>query len=310
MKNPMNPMNRRPRPVIMTTRLYSSPVGFRAILRTRPKRPFPRRFARSSIRRWKSRLLSTISVMSAHHVDTRFSPSKRLARPVYLLRAHAREDQHHAEPVLQGGVDRGSPDDPGVGGDPSLDDLRDLLRLSDGHVRAAGDVHEGARRTGDLDIDQRAVDGLLDRFLRTPIALALAEADHRDASALHDRLHIVEVEVDEAGFRNHLGDPLDRPHQDVVRDLERGVECESRDELDELVVRNDDHRVGKVPELLEAELRVFRAHRALRVEGERADRDRERPHLLRDLCDDRGPTGAGSSAETAYNENQVGTLEG
>src|SRR3989442_3305673 len=126
MKNPMNPMNRRPRPVIMTTRLYSSPVGFRAIVSTGPKRHFPRRFARSSIRRWKSRLLSTISVMSAHHVDARFSPSERFARPVDLLRAHAREDEHHSEPVLQGGVDRGSPDDPGVRGDSSLDDLCDL----------------------------------------------------------------------------------------------------------------------------------------------------------------------------------------
>src|SRR5881296_1309197 len=173
MKNPMNPMKRRPRPVIITTRLYSSPVGFRAILRTRPNRPFPRRFARSSIRRWKSRLLSTISVMSPHHIDAGFASLDNLARAVNLFRPDAREDQHHAEPVLEGGIDRGSPDDPGVRGDACLDDLRDLLRLSDGHVRASGYVDERPRGTGDFDIDQRAVDSLLDRLFRASVALAL-----------------------------------------------------------------------------------------------------------------------------------------
>src|SRR5437899_337477 len=200
MKNPMNPMNRSPSPVIMTTRLYSSAVGFRAILRTRPYRPFPRRFARSSIRRCTSQLLSTISGMSPHHVDARFASPEPLAGPVDLLRLHAREDQHHAEPVLEGRVDRRAPDDPRVRGDPRLHDLRDLLRLAHGHVRAASHVHEGARRPRDVDVDQRAVDRFLDRLLRAAVALALPEADHRDAPALHDRLDVVEVEVHEPGL--------------------------------------------------------------------------------------------------------------
>src|SRR3989304_4239846 len=114
MKNPVNPMNRRPSPVIMTTLLYSSGVGFRAIFRTRPYRPFPRRFARSSIRRCTFQLFSMISGMSPHHVDARRVSPEPLARPVDLFRLHARQDQHHPEAVLDGGIHRGAPDDPRV----------------------------------------------------------------------------------------------------------------------------------------------------------------------------------------------------
>src|SRR2546428_20077 len=171
MKNPMNPMNRRPSPVIMTTRLYSSAVGLRAILRTRPYRPLPRRFARSSIRRCTAQLLSTISAMSPHYVNARFASPKPLAGPVDLLRLHAREDQHHPEPVLEGRVDRRAPDDPRVRGDPRLHDLRDLLRLAHGHVRAPGHVHERTRRPRDVDVDQGRVDRFLDRLLRAAVAL-------------------------------------------------------------------------------------------------------------------------------------------
>src|SRR2546422_11765548 len=136
MKNPMNPMNRRPIPVIITTRLYSSAVGFRAILRTRPYRPLPRRFARSSIRRCTSQLLSTISAMSPHHVNARFASPEPLAGPVDLLRFLAREDQHHPEPVLEGRFDGCAPDDTGVQGDPRLHDFRDLLPPTHVHYRA------------------------------------------------------------------------------------------------------------------------------------------------------------------------------
>src|SRR3990172_8041924 len=52
-----------------TTREYSSDVGFRAILRTRPYFPLPSRFARSSIRRWTSQLLSTIPALHPSSTD-------------------------------------------------------------------------------------------------------------------------------------------------------------------------------------------------------------------------------------------------
>src|SRR2546427_302992 len=102
------------------------------------------------------------------------------------------------------------------------------------------------------------------------VLLALPEPDHRDAAAAHDRLDVVEVEVHEPGLRDDLRDPLDPAHQDVVRDLECLVQREPGHELDQFVVRDDDHRVGEVPEPLEPELRILPSHDAFRAERPRA----------------------------------------
>src|SRR5256885_1353025 len=181
-----------------------------------------------------------------------------------LLRSPSGQDEHDPQLVLQARVDRRSPDDPGVRGDPTLDDLGDLLRLGHAHVVPSGHVHEGTRRGADVDVNQGRVDRLFDRLLRAVVAIRLAEADHRDPAALHDRLDVIEIEVHEARLRDDLRDPLDGAHQHIVRDLERRIQGETRDELKEFVIRDHDHRVRKVPELLEAVLRVLRADRSLR----------------------------------------------
>src|SRR3990170_2780583 len=149
-----------------------------------------------------------------HHVHADFLRLPRLARAEDLLAPHARQDHHAAHLVLQGGVDRRAPDDPRVRGDLRLHELRGLLRLAHGHVRAPRDVDQRAGRLGDVHVDQRGVNRLLDGLLRAVVVLALAEADHRDAAALHDRLDVVEVQVHEARLRDDLRDPLDPPHQD------------------------------------------------------------------------------------------------
>src|SRR5437867_5422395 len=298
-----------PRPVISTTFEYSSGVGLRAIFRTRPYRPFPRRFARSSIRRCTSQLLSTMSAMaSPHDVDPAVG-AHMLPRAQDLLRSHAGQDEHDPQLVLQARVDRRSPDDPGVRGDPTLDDLGDLLRLGHAHVVPARDVHEGPGGGADVHVDQRRIDRLFDRLLRTVVAIRLAEANHRDPTALHDRLDIVEVEVHEARLRDDLRDPFDGAHEDVVRDLERRIQGQTRDELKEFVIRDYDNRVRKVPELLESVLRVLRADRALRPERERADRNRQGARLFRELREDRGAPCPRAASKAARDEHHVRTLD-
>src|SRR5205807_9105071 len=131
MMKPKAPIATIPRPVIITTFEYSSEVGFRAIFRTRPYFPLPRRLTRSSMRRWTSQLLSTMSAMaSPHDVDAAMG-AHVLARTKNLLRADAGQDEHHPQLVFQARVDRRAPDNPRVRGDATLDDLRDLLRLGD-----------------------------------------------------------------------------------------------------------------------------------------------------------------------------------
>src|SRR3989454_10989667 len=74
-------------------------------------------------------------------------------------------------------------------------------------------------------------------------------------------------------------------------------------------IRDHYARIRKVPELLEAVLRVLRADRALRPERERADRDRQGARLFRELREDRGAARARSSSEAARDEHHVRTLD-
>src|SRR5688572_20615056 len=182
MMKPKAPIATTPRPVIITTLEYSSGVGLRAIFRTRPYLPFPRRFIRSSIRRWTSQLLSTMSAMGSPHDVHRPMGANVFSRSEDLFRTDARQDEHDPESVLEAGVDGGAPDNPGIRRDPALDDLRDPLRLRHAHVVPSRDVHEGARRTADVDVDQGRIDRLLDRLLRPIVRIRFAEADHRDAA--------------------------------------------------------------------------------------------------------------------------------
>src|SRR5207247_8764399 len=92
-------------------------------------------------------------------------------------------------------IDGGTPDDPRLRGDPTLDDLGDLLRLGHAHVVPARDVHEGSGRGADVDVDQGRVDRLFDRLLGAVASVGLPAAHHADPTSLHAPLEVVEVEV-------------------------------------------------------------------------------------------------------------------
>src|SRR5438132_7364140 len=248
------------------------------------------------------------AMASPHDVDPAVG-AHVLPRAQDLLRSHAGQDEHDPQLVLQARVDRGAPDDPRVRRDAALDDLGDLLGLGDAHVVPARDVHQGSGRGADVDVDQGRIDRLFDRLLRAVVAIGLAQADHRDPAALHDRLDVVEVQVDEAGFRDDFRDPFDRAHQHIVRNLERRIQRKTRDEFKEFVIRDHDDRVREVPELLEAVLGVLGSDRSLGPEGERADRDREGARLLRQLREDRGAARAGAASEAARDEDHVRALD-
>src|SRR5881296_1503293 len=248
------------------------------------------------------------AMASPHDVDPAVG-AHVLPRAQDLLRSHAGQDEHDPQLVLQARVDRGAPDDPRVRRDAALDDLGDLLGLGDAHVVPARDVHQGSGRGADVDVDQGRIDRLFDRLLRAVVAIGLAQADHRDPAALHDRLDVVEVQVDEAGFRDDLRDPFDRAHQHIVRNLEGRIQRKTRDEFKEFVIRDHDDGVGEVPELLEAVLGVLGPDRSLGPERKRADRDRQGARLLRQLREDRGATRAGAASETARDEDHVRPLD-
>ena len=89
--------------------------------------------------------------------------------------------------------------------------------------RAAGDVEQDAGGALDGLLEQRAGDRLLGGLGGAVLAAGLADAHERRAGVGHDRAHVGEVEVDEAGDRDQVGDALDALAQDVVG-LAEGLE--------------------------------------------------------------------------------------
>jgi hypothetical protein len=104
----------------------------------------------------------------------------------------------------------------------------------------------------------------------------------------HDRPHVGEVQVDQAGDRDEVRDALDALAQDVVglaeRLEDRGAALHDRQEL---LVRDDDERVHDLAQALDALVGLAHPLRALELErlGDHADGERA-DLVLGDLRDD------------------------
>ena len=95
----------------------------------------------------------------------------------------------------------------------------------------------------------------------------LADAHQRRAGVVHDRAHVGEVEVDQAGDRDQVGDALDALAQDVVGLAERLEDRRAAlDDRQQLLVGDDDERVDDLAQALDALLGLAHALRALELE--------------------------------------------
>src|SRR6266516_879903 len=227
------------------------------------------------------------------------------------LRLDAGDHEEHADRVVQIVLDGATPDAPRLRVDLLPDDFRRLLGLGDGQIRPADDAHERAPSMGEVDLaEERRLQRLVDRVL-DPIAFfrALADADHRDAAALHDRHQVRVVEVHEARLRDDLRHALDRLHEDLVRHLERRVERQAGHELEELVVVDHNRRVAELSDLVQPRLRVLHPDAAFRLEGHRDDAHRERAFFLTDSRDVLRGAGAGPAAHPGRDEHDVGAAD-
>ena len=111
-------------------------------------------------------------------------------------------------------------------------------------VGAAGDGEQHAGGAGDGGLQQARRGGLLGGIQRAVLARGDADAHHGGAGVLHDRADVREVEVDEAGDGNEVGDALDALAQGVVADAE-GVDHGRLlvDDLEQAIVGDDDEGV-------------------------------------------------------------------
>ncbi len=188
--------------------------------------------------------------------------------------------------------------------------LGGLVDLPQGEVAAARDREQDRPRAVHARLQQRRRDGLLRRLDRAPVAGRHADAQQRVAGLGHDRADVGEVEVDQAGQRDQVGDALDALAQHVVGDLEgldhRRVLVEHREQP---VVGHHDQRVDLVGQRLHALVGLLATARALEAERLGDDADRERADLARDARQDRRRAGAGAPAGARGHEHHVRALE-
>ncbi len=128
---------------------------------------------------------------------------------------------------------------------------------------------------------------------------------------MHDRAHVGEVEVDQAGDRDQVGDALHALAQHVVGLAER-VEHRgaSLDDGKQLLVGDHDQGVDDLAQPLDALGRLTSTLRALELEGPRNNANGQRADLvLGDLGDHGRRAGAGAAALARGDENHVSTLQ-
>ena len=145
---------------------------------------------------------------------------------------------------------------------------------------------------------------------RAVLPLGDAGAHERAAHVAHDRLHVGEVDVDDAVLGDEVADALDGLVEDLVG-LAAGVDEGEVvvAEEDELLVGDGDERVDVLGEHREADLGAARALAAFEEERLGDDADGEGAFFARDLRDDRRGAGAGAAAHAGGDEDHVGAAD-
>jgi hypothetical protein len=119
--------------------------------------------------------------------------------------------------------------------------------------RAPRDVEQDPGGALDGLLEQRRGDRRLGGLGRARLAAGRADAHERGPGVGHDRAHVGEVEVDQAGDGDEVRDALHALAQDVVG-LTEGVE-DARAALDDgqqLLVRDDDQGVDVLAQPVDA----------------------------------------------------------
>ena len=146
---------------------------------------------------------------------------------------------------------------------------------------------------------------------RRGVAGGVADAHEGRAGGLHDRAHVREVEIDQAGHGDEVGDPLYALAQDVVRHAE-GVEDGGRllGYFQQAVIGDDDQCVHLLLEPLDAFLRLQGAFRPS-IEKGRVTTPMVRAPISLAISATMGErAGAGAAALAGGDEDHVGALEG
>ena len=142
--------------------------------------------------------------------------------------------------------------------------------------------------------------------MRALVALAEARAHERAAHAGHDRAHVGEVDVDEAGHHDQIADAAHGGQAHAVHHVEGFAQGQVlAGEPDQAVVGDHDERVDGLGQLGDAAGGLLLALQALEHEGLGHHADGQRTHLTGRARDDRRGAGAGAAAHARGDEHHV-----
>ncbi len=154
------------------------------------------------------------------------------------------------------------------------------------------------------------IDGLESGLFRALLAGGRADAHEGRAGVRHDGADVREVDVDDAGSGDEVGDALDCLAEDVVAHGERFLEVGVLiGELEELVVRDDDDGVHFFRQVFESLFRELHAVRAFEEERLGDHADSEYALLLCGARHDRRGSRARAAAHAAGDEDHVSALD-
>ena len=222
----------------------------------------------------------------------------------------ARGDHGDADLIAHVRVDHRAEDQVHIRVSGLLDDGRRLVDLEQGQVGPAGDIEQDAAGAIDGDVQQLAGDSLLGRHAGASSPLPHAHRHQRRPAFRHDRAHVGEVQVDQAGHGDQLGDALHALAQHIIRHAESILQVSALvDDLQQAVVGDDDQRIGLLLELGNASLGRLDAPRAFKGEGPGDHADGQRADFLGDLRHDGRGAGAGAAAHAGGDEDHVGAFQ-
>ena len=186
-----------------------------------------------------------------------------------------------------------------------------LVHLEQAQVGTALEEQQHAVGAVDRGLQQRRGDGLLGGRDRAPLTRGRADTHECAACALHDGLDVVEVDVDETGGRDELGDALDALKKNLVGLLEGVNDGDVLvGDLQEAVVGDDDEGVDFLAQRLDTVLGLGRAAAPLEGEGTGDHTDGQRTDALGQAGDDRSRAGAGATPLARGDEDHVRSVKG
>src|SRR5918992_1986757 len=229
---------------------------------------------------------AALALAAAAHARLVVRWDARLARLVARcgpeLRPVAVAGGDHRDPdlVLDLVVDHGPEDDVRLGVRRLGHGLGRLVDLPQGEVAPSGDRQQDRPRPLERRLEQRRLDRVRHGVHRAVLAAAHADPEQRLARLGHDRPNVGEVEVDQPGQGDQVGDALHALAQHVVGHAERldhrGLLVEHREQAR---VRDHDQRVDLAGELLHALAGLLAAPLALEREWLGDDAHRQRADL-------------------------------